>query len=101
MNSNNTKLKELPKDTKFATFNSSDEDIILGEYLLAILIYNGQSLSEILEKANEIEDKKERKNVKQIIKEIVFNFININPVFAEILKQNNKKIDFYNKNYNL
>ncbi|KAF2335645.1 hypothetical protein [Flavobacterium daemonense] len=91
MISNNTKLKELPKDIKFATYNSGNEDIIVGEYLLALLIYNGQSLSDILEKTNEIENKKERKNVKQIIKDIVFNFINLNPAFAEILKQNRKQ----------
>ena len=97
MNSNNTELKELPKDTKFATFNSGNEDIILGEYLLAILIYNGQSLSEILEKTDEIEDKKEREDVKQIITNIVSNFINLNPEFVEILDQNNTAYNFSNQ----
>lgn len=90
MNLKNKKLNELPLNTKFATFNSNNEDIILAEYLLAILIYNEQSLSEILEAIDEIEDKKERENIKQIITNLVLNFINLNPEFAEILEQNHK-----------
>ncbi|TDO98485.1 hypothetical protein [Flavobacterium sp. 245] len=61
---NNTKLKELPKDTKFATFNSDNEDMILGEYLIAILIYNGTSFNQLLESANEIENKKRKRSKK-------------------------------------
>ena len=61
------------------TFNPNNEDIILGEYLLAILIYDGQSLNKILDKTDEIEDKKEREDVKLIIINLVLDFINLNP----------------------
>jgi len=94
MTHNNIKLKELPANTKFTTLNSDNEDIIIGEYLLALLIYNGQSLNQILEKTDEIENKKERDVVKQIITEIVLNFINLNPEFSEILNENHAKSYF-------
>ena len=74
----NTKLKELPKGTKFASVNLTDEDIILGEYLIATLLYNGVSLNQLLECTNEIEDKKERKDIKDIITQIALDFINLN-----------------------
>lgn len=94
MTYNNIKLKELPKDIKFATFNSDNEDIILGEYIIATLIYNGFSLDQLLEPANEIEDLKEREDVKMIVTNIVLDFINLNPEFAEILEQNDRANEF-------
>ncbi|QZK91572.1 hypothetical protein K5V07_14105 [Flavobacterium sp. CHNK8] len=94
MNNNNTELKELPNNTKFTRFNSDNEDIILGEYLIALLINNGASFNELLESANEIEDKKERILVKKIMTDIIQNFINLNPEFAEILQQNDKAQTF-------
>lgn len=88
MTYNNTKLKELPKDIKFATFNSKSEDIILGEYLIATLIYNGASFNQILECANEIKNVKKRKDTKTIIAKIALDFINLNPSFVKILNRN-------------
>ncbi len=41
MENNKTELKELPKNIKFATYDEENKDIILGEYLIATLIYNG------------------------------------------------------------
>ncbi len=94
MITNNTKLKEIPKDTKFASFISDNEDIILGEYLIATLIYNGATFHQLLECANHIEVKKERENIKAIITEIVLNFINLNPKFDELLRQNETDDEF-------
>lgn len=84
------KLKELPKDIKFASFDSTNQDIILGEYLIATLLYNGKSLNQILESANEINNKKEKEDVKKLITNITMNLINLNPQFYEILKQNDR-----------
>jgi len=97
MSFNTRKLKELPANRKFATFNSDNEDIILGEYLLAILIYNGQSLNEILEKTDEIEDRKEREKIKQIIINMILGFTKLNPESAEVLEQNNRAYYFLNQ----
>lgn len=83
MKLNDKKLKELPEDTKFATFNSDNEDIILGEYLIAKLLYNGFTLNDILEQANEIKNKKERESVKIIIIEITINLIELNPQYVK------------------
>ena len=81
MKSNKTEFKQLPKDTKFATFNSETKEIILGEYLIATLIYNGETFNKILESANEIEDKKEREDVKKIMYNIILDFVELNPEF--------------------
>ncbi len=88
MEDNKIKLKELPKDTKFATFNSDNEDIILGEYLIATLIYNGATINQLLESANKIKDKKERKDVKRIMTQMILNYVNINPEYIYFLKDN-------------
>lgn len=60
MITNDTKLKRLPERIKFASYNPNNEDVILGEYLIALLIYNGASFHQILETANEIENMEER-----------------------------------------
>ncbi|UUW09781.1 hypothetical protein NLG42_03040 [Flavobacterium plurextorum] len=92
----NIKLKELPKDTKFATFDSNNEDIILGEYLIAKLLYNGFTLNQILEQANEIEDMREREDVKSIITHISLNFISLNPEYSYLINENYGKREFWN-----
>lgn len=94
MKTNNPQFKELPENTKFATQNSNNIDFIILEYYVAILIYNGSSFEQLLEPANDIEDKN---NKKQMITEtinIVLDFIKLNPEFAEILEQNNKTHKF-------
>lgn len=96
MINNKSKIKELPKDTKFATFNSDNEDIILGEYYIAILIYNGVSFNQLLESANEIEDKKEREDVKAIITNIVLDFINLNHGYIYLINDNYNASEFLN-----
>ncbi|OXA98962.1 hypothetical protein B0A75_12915 [Flavobacterium oncorhynchi] len=96
MTQNNIKLKELPRDTKFATLNSDNEDIILGEYLIATLIHNGTSFNQLLESANEIENKRERDDVKNIIINIVLDFINLNPKYIYLINDNDGASEFLN-----
>lgn len=94
MKLSNIKLKKLPKDTKFATFDSNNEDIILGEYLIAKLLYNGFTLNQILEQANEIEDMREREDVKSIITHISLNLISLNPEYSYLINENYGKRKF-------
>lgn len=92
MKINNPEFKELPEDVKFATHDSNNIDFIILEYYVAILIYNGYSFKQLLEPADDIEDKN---NKKQMIKEttdIVLGFIKLNPEFGIILEQNNRSI---------
>lgn len=79
MKNKNLPLTQLPTNIKFASFNSTNEDIILGEYIIATLLYNKTSINQILESANEIQDKEERENVKKILLNIITDFINLNP----------------------
>lgn len=88
MITNNTELKELPEHIKFASYNPINEDVILGEYLIALLIYNGASFQQILETANEIEDKEEKTNVRITISNFIFDLVKLNPELDKILKQN-------------
>jgi hypothetical protein len=94
MIANNTILKELPKDTKFATFNSDSEDIIQGEYIIAALIYNGASFNQLLDCANEIEEKKEREDVKAVIIKMVLDFINLNPKYVFLINDKDGASEF-------
>lgn len=87
MNNKKTIHRKLPDNVKFAIYNTNNKDIVLSEYLIASSIYNGNSLDQILESANEIEDIKERKIVKDIMTNIFLDFIKLNPEFGKSLKQ--------------
>lgn len=87
-------LRKLPETTKFATYDSDNEDIIEGEYIIATLIYNGTTFNQLLQATDEIEDDRERKDVKTEIIKIVLDFINLNPEYAMILEKNNKAHSF-------
>jgi hypothetical protein len=91
MITNKTVIKDLPKNIKLSTINSDDEDIFLCEYTLATLIYNGATFNQLLEFVNEIEDKIEREQIKQITISMVLNIINFNPEFAHILKREDNR----------
>ena len=96
MKNNKTELKELPKDIKFATHNSNNEDSIILEFFIANLIYNGASLNQLLEPAEDIENKKDKEQMITETTNLILDFIKLNPEFAEILEQNNKAIEFLN-----
>lgn len=88
MITNNTELRELPNNVKFSSYNSNNEDVILGEYLIALLIYNGASFEQILNIANEIEAPEEKTNVRITINNFIFELVKLNPELDKILKQN-------------
>lgn len=94
MKNNDLEFKELPQGVKFATHDSNNVDFIILEYYVAILIYNGYSLNQLLESANDIEDKNDKKQMIKETTDIVLDFINLNPEFAKILKQNNTMSNF-------
>lgn len=96
MITNNTELKKLPEHIKFSSYNSNNEDVILGEYLIALLLYNGASFQQILDTANVIEDIEEKTKVKIIMSDIIFDLIKLNHEFDEILKRN-KSLPNYTK----
>ena len=96
MKNSNTEFKELPKNVKFATINSKKEDDIILEFYIAILIYNGTSFKQLLEPADEIENKKDKKQMTTETTNLILDFIKLNPEFAEILEQNNKVYEFLN-----
>jgi hypothetical protein len=90
MKKNKKEFKELPKNIKFATHNSNNEDFIMIEYFIANLIYNGASFKKLLEPADDIENKKDKEQMIRETTNIILDFINLNPEFANILEQNNK-----------
>lgn len=92
----NTILKDLPKHIKLATFNCDDEEIFLCEYTIATLIYNGATFNQLLEIANDIEDKKERDLIKQITIDMVLGFINLNPEYVYLLNDSDGASQFLN-----
>jgi hypothetical protein len=94
MKNNKPEFKELPENVKFATHNSNNIDFIILEYYIAILIYNGNSFQQLLEPADDIEDKKDKEQMIAETTNIVLDFINLNPEFAKILDQNNKAPNF-------
>ena len=96
MKNNNLKFKELPKDIKFSTHNSNNEDFIILEFFIANLIYNGASFNQLLEPAENIENKKDKEQMITETTNIVLDFIKLNPEFAEILERNNKAHEFLN-----
>jgi len=87
---NNPKFKELPISTKFATHDSNNIDFILLELFIANLIYNGTSFNQLLEPAQDIENKRDKEQMITETTNIILEFIKLNPEFAEILEQNNK-----------
>ena len=91
-----TDFKELPKDIKFATHHSNNEDFIIIEFFIANLIYNGASFNQLLEPADDIENKKDKEQMITETTNIILDFIKLNPEFAEILERNNKVHEFLN-----
>jgi hypothetical protein len=87
MNNNKLKYKTLTKHTKFATFDSGNEDDILLELLIVNLINNGASLNELMKPTELIENKKDREEMKTIITNIILDFINLNPEFIYLINE--------------
>lgn len=96
MKNNKPNFKELPKDIKFATHNSNNEDFIILEFFIANLIHNGASFYQLLEPAEDIENKNDKEQLITETTNIILNFIKLNPEFAEILERNNKAHKFLN-----
>ena len=94
MKTNNTTLKELPKNIKFATHNTNNIDFIILEFFIANLIYNGTSFKQLLEPADHIENKKVKEQMITETTNIILDFIKLNPEFANILEKNNKVYEF-------
>ncbi len=90
MKNNKPDFKELPEKVKFATHDSNNIDFIILEYYVAILIYNGYSFKQLLEPADDIENKEDKEQMITETTKIVLDFINLNPEFTEVLEQNNK-----------
>jgi hypothetical protein len=93
---NKSNYKQLPKNLKFATFNSNNEDHIILELFIANLIYNGSSFNQLLKPTDGIKNKREKEQMIIDIINIILDFINLNPEFAEILERNNKVHEFLN-----
>lgn len=96
MKNNKSEFKQLPKDIKFATHNSKNEDFYLLEFLIANLIYNGYSFNQLLKPAKNIENKKDREQMINQTTNIILDFVELNPEFNEILKRNNEAHEFLN-----
>lgn len=96
MKNNKLKAKKLPKDTKFAKFDSGNEDDILMEILIANLIHNGSSFRELIIASDLIENKKDREDMKTKITNIVLDFINLNPQYSSLLNDNYETSEFLN-----
>ena len=90
------KPKKLPKDTKFATFESENEDDILMELLIANLIYNGTSFSTLIRPIDQLKTEKDKKEMTDKITNITLDFLKLNPSFLPILKQNDEVTKFLN-----
>lgn len=87
-------LKELPKGIKFATTNSYDEEDIILEKIIATLIYNGYSKNQIYKSLTNPENEIDAQFIGVIVQEMIYNFIKLNPVFDELLEQNDKTSEF-------
>lgn len=96
MKTNNTTLKELPKNITFATHNLNNEDFIILEFFIANLIYNGASFNQLLEPAEDIENKKDKEQMITETTNLILDFIKLNPKFAEVLEHNNRANKFLN-----
>lgn len=90
MKNNKQQLKVLPENIKFATQNSNNTDFIVLEYYIAILIYNGTSFEQLLESADDIENKKDKEQMITETTNIILDFISLNPGFSKILEHNNR-----------
>jgi hypothetical protein len=90
---NNTP-KTLPKDTKFATINSNDEEDILLEILIANLIHNGTSFDKLMGFTEGIKDKKDREQMRVKATNIILDFIKLNPHFSDNLQRNDNAHEF-------
>lgn len=80
--------KELPKDLKFSTFESGNEDDILLELLMVNLIHNGSSFESLIKGIEILDNEKDKREMKEKITNIILDFITLNPKYADILKQN-------------
>lgn len=96
MKNKKREFKELPRDIKFATHNSKNEDYIIIEYFIAILIYNGSAFKQLLEPADDIKNKRDKEQMISETTNIILDFIKLNPEFAKILEQNNKAYELLN-----
>lgn len=96
MNTNKPKLKTLPKSTKFATVNSDNEDDFLLEALIALLILNGTPFKKLFPPSELFTNKKEEAEFNNRATNIILDFVNLNPKYAEMLKQNDKTHKFLN-----
>lgn len=94
MKNSKTELKELPKGVKFSTINSYDGDDIILEKHIAKLIYNGYSKDEIYKSFSNPENEIDSQFIGVMVQETLNNFIELNPEFAIILEQNDKKEEF-------
>ena len=88
MKNNKSTLKTLPKNTKFSKFNSTNEDDVLLEFLIANLIHNEATFNELMEPANLIVNKKDREEMKTKIYNTILGFINLNPKYVSLLNSN-------------
>jgi hypothetical protein len=85
MNNHKSNFKELPKNIKFATFNSNNEDHIILELFIVNLIHNGSSFNQFLKPAEDIKNKKDKEQMIVVTTDIILDFITLNPEYAEIL----------------
>jgi hypothetical protein len=96
MKKDKLKLKPLLKGTKFATFDSGNKQDFFIEKSIALLIVNGKSFDELFGFLPLIENKKDNKEIKTKAINVILDFISLNPDYAEILKQNDKALEFLN-----
>lgn len=96
---NNT-LNQLLKGTKFSTLESENKDAFIAEMSIALLIINGQSFEKLFDFLPLIKKKKDREEMTTKTTNLILDFIQLNPEYAEVLKQNNEAHVFL-KNFGL
>lgn len=89
MNTSKQNIKQLPKEIKFATINSYDEEDIILEETIATLIYNSYSSKEIYKSIFDTECRETSRFMGHFVENIMKDFIKLNPEFVEILERNN------------
>lgn len=96
MKNNKSTTNSAPKDIKFATFYSENEDDILLEILIINLIHQGVTLNELIKPTDLIANKKDGEEMKTKITNTVLDFINLNPKYIYLLNQNDNASEFLN-----